>query len=83
MTQTVADRAEDRRLRRFIQLRELRQTVNDAARRAHAQARLDNALRHTSPLPGDHEPSGSRESPTRLSRLRFSPPSTAYDNPER
>jgi hypothetical protein len=41
MTQTVADRAEDRRLRRFIQLRELRQTVNDAARRAHAQARLD------------------------------------------
>jgi hypothetical protein len=46
-----ADQAEAESMRRFIRLRLLWRTVDEAIRRAEAQARLESALRYMVPSP--------------------------------
>jgi len=42
----TADRAENERIRRFLRMSELGSVVSEAARRADAVLRLENALRY-------------------------------------
>lgn len=42
----LADRSEDESIRRYQRMITLRNTIDEAVRRAEARLRLENALRH-------------------------------------